>query len=104
MAKSLYEEYGTPLTTPRPGPGTYETKQIETVDNDQMSALAATLEAGDRSSHRGTRQTEAIETVDDDVTSFLHHSLARVDPPGTSLTATIETSDEDAASVLSALG
>jgi hypothetical protein len=97
MSRSLYEVFGTPAGGPRPGPGTYETKTVETVDNDQAMVLSEVL-AVTHLNELGTRRTEAIETLDDDM--VFHHLTVQVGPPTTTLTATIESADEEALSSL----
>lgn len=48
-----------------PGPGTLETKPIETIDNDVSAMLGGALDAARTSSPSpGTRVTATIETVD----------------------------------------
>lgn len=101
--RSLYEQYGVVAPGQRPGPGTLETKQIETVDNDVSVALAGALDAAHPTPPPpGTRMTATVETVDNDAAIVLDLALAAPAPrrPGTALTATVETSDEDATAAL----
>lgn len=94
MPSSLYEQYGVVAAGPRPGPGTIETAQVETVDNDVAGMHGAAL--GFVSNDPLTASEEDARTVD-------RSRPGASDPrprPGSAYTATIETSDEDAAGCL----
>jgi hypothetical protein len=94
--ESLYKQYAHPAPPRGAGPGTYETKSIETVDNDHSVELLS-IGLGSIPLPPGTRLTASIETIDNDVAgidSMLFHTEGPR-PPGTAITATIETMDND---------
>lgn len=103
MIQSLYEQFGAVVEDPKPSPGTYETNQIETTDNDQTTALSMAFSTSGETPYHGTRHTATRETVDNDVAAEFHHTLLNSDPPRSTLTKAIETTDEDAAGFLAAL-
>ena len=90
-------------------PGTTETRQLETVDDDLLGPVSVLgSEPGPPATPRptpGTTYTFSIETIDNDLVG----ALGMVDPdaprprpnPGTRVTATIETMDEHQSVTLS---
>ena len=86
MASSLYRIFARPATDEGPVPGTLETKQIETVDNDHAAILGA---VDFEPVPPGTRFTASSETVDND-TATVATTLIEVGgppPPVTGITA-----------------
>ena len=92
--ESLYRQYAVAAPSGGPEPGTWETKQIETTDNDQGNL---NLGLFGPSPSPGTRLAASVETVDNDVAlaGVELHMAAPPHPPGTAITATIETMDND---------
>lgn len=98
---SLYRLFGVLASDGVPGPGTIETKQIETIDNDQ--AMVA-MTVGMNVPPPGTAHTLSTETMDNDVAPLnIVSSSAGPVQPGTRMTATIETMDADAVAELGTL-
>jgi len=103
MPRSLYERYATPTRAKAVGPGTIETKAIETVDNDVSAVVGHGFGVVGQES---SRFTAAVETSDEEGGLMLQALASSHEPgprPGSALTASVETSDEDAAAALHCL-
>lgn len=102
---SLYQVLGRPVGVEGTATGTSNTRQVETIDDDQVRLDVLPAVADLPLADPGTRLTFTVETIDNDDVAALPalDALAAPADPGTTHTSSVETTDEDALSQLGAL-